>query len=174
MERTPEAYTRGILAAILEPWIDGLDKVSSAYQTDRKLRSQLDDGGIEPAAKFALLDKTLPTQAPAELRNFLSVLLTHNDFGFVDEILAALTRVFRAETAGPQRAVIHSAIPLSDEDKERIRSRLVAQFGANLEFVFQTDPDILGGLVVRVGDKLIDGSVRGRLDALRNSLGVQA
>ncbi|NUQ36840.1 MAG: ATP synthase F1 subunit delta [Caldilineales bacterium] len=174
MERTPEAYTRGILAAVLEPWIEGLNKVGSAYQTDRTLRAQLDDASVEPAAKLALLDGVMPAQAPAELRNFLGVLLIHNDFGFVDEILAALTRVFRAETAGPLRAVIHSAVPLSNEEKERIRNHLVAQFGANLEFLYQTDPDILGGLVVRVGDKLIDGSVRGRLDALRNSLGVRA
>jgi F0F1-type ATP synthase delta subunit len=50
----------------------------------------------------------------------------------------------------------------------------VARFGPNLEFQFRVDPEILGGVVIRVGDKLIDDSVRGRIEALRQSLGVRA
>lgn len=174
MERTPEAYTRGILAAVLEPWIEGLNTVGSAYQTDGKFRAQIEDATVEPAAKIALLDAVLPDGAPAGLNNFLSVLLTNSDFGLVDEILAVLTRIFHEDAAGPRRVNVKSAVALSDEDKERIRSRLVEQFGANLEFGFEVVPEILGGLVVRVGDRMIDDSVRGRLDALRNSLGVRA
>lgn len=174
MERTPEAYTRGILAAILEPWIEGLNTVGSAYQTDGKFRAQIEDATVEPAAKFALLDAVLPDGTPAGLQNFLGVLIANSDFGLIDEILASLSRVFREDAAGPQRVSVKSAVELSQEDKERIRSRLIERFGANLDFGFEVAPDILGGLIVRVGDRLIDDSVRGRLDALRNTLGVRA
>ncbi len=60
MERTPEAYTRGILAATLEPWFDGLEKVNAALQTDAKLRSQVEDPGLAPAAKADLLADFFP------------------------------------------------------------------------------------------------------------------
>lgn len=173
MERTPEAYTKAILAAVLEPWIEGLEQVARAYQTDAKLRAQLDDAAIEPAAKVALLERVLPNNVTPELRNFLNILLAHNDFGLIDAVLVSLTRTVREETGGPQQAIVTSAIPLNEADQARIRESLIARFGANLEFSFLIDPDILGGLVVRVGDKLIDDSVRGRIVALRNALGVQ-
>ncbi|NOZ50386.1 MAG: ATP synthase F1 subunit delta [Chloroflexi bacterium] len=172
MERTPEAYTKAILAAILEPWIDGLAQVARLYQTDAKLSAQLDDGSVEPAAKMALLARVLPENTPPELHNFLNVLLTQNDFGLVDDVLVSLSRVVTSEAGGPQRAIITSAVVLSETDQVRIRTHLIERFGANLEFSFQVDPELLGGLVVRVGDKLIDDSVRGRIVALRNSLGV--
>ncbi len=171
MERTPEAYTRGILAATLEPWFDGLEKVNAALQTDAKLRSQVEDPGLAPAAKADLLADLFPS---SEIGNFINVLIANNDLGYLDEILASLSTVIREEAGGPQRALITSAVPLTHDEQERLRTRLIQQFGSNLQFVFQIDPEILGGLIVQVGDKLIDDSVRSRLGALSQSLGVRA
>jgi len=173
MERTPEAYTRGILAATLEPWFDGLEKVNAALQTDIKLRSRIENPSIEPVAKAALLSHLLPEGSSSEIGNFINVLLTNNDLGYLDEILASLSTVIRDEAGGPQRALVTSAVPLTDDEQERLRTRLIQQFGSNLQFVFQVNPEILGGLVVQVGDKLIDDSVRSRLGALSQSLGVR-
>lgn len=171
-ERTPKAYTRGILAVALDPWMKGLTAVSSAYATRRDLREKLDDPTIEVTTKLSLLDSVLPDDAPATLRNFLGVLLTHNDFGLVDDILQSLGRVMSEEAAGPQKAVIISAVDLSEAERAEIEKKLIESFGSNLEFSYQVDPDILGGLIVQVGDKLIDDSVRGRLNALRQKIGV--
>lgn len=170
MERTPEAYTRGILAATLEPWFDGLEKVNAALQTDAKLRSQVEDPGLAPAAKADLLADLFPS---SEIGNFINVLIANNDLGYLDEILASLSTVIREEAGGPQRALVTSAVSLTDDEQERLRTRLIQQFGSNLQFIFQVDPEILGGLIVQVGDKLIDDSVRSRLGALSQSLGVR-
>ena len=78
------------------------------------------------------------------------------------------------EAGGPQLAQVTSAIALSAVEQERMRARLTQQFGSNLEFEFLENPEILGGVIVRVGDKLVDDSVRGRIVALRNSLGIRA
>jgi len=170
MERTPEAYTRGILAATLEPWFDGLEKVNAALQTDAKLRSQVEDPGLAPAAKADLLADLFPS---SEIGNFINVLIANNDLGYLDEILASLSTVIREEAGGPQRALVTSAVSLTDDEQERLRTRLIQQFGSNLQFTFQVNPEILGGLIVQVGDKLIDDSVRSRLGALSQSLGVR-
>ncbi len=172
MERTPEAYTRSILAIALEPWLDGLTAVKTAYETDAKLRGKLDNPTIEIKDKLALLEGVLPEGSPPELRKFLGVLLTHNDFGLIDEIVEALSRTLVEEAAGPQKAVITTAVELTDEEREKLEKRLMERFGANIEFTYQVDPEILGGVIVQVGDKLIDDSVRGRLQALRQKLGV--
>lgn len=173
MERTPQAYAHGILAAVLEPWVDGLGKVGDALRHDGKLRARLDDDALDPEARMALLQALAPTGAPAELGNFLGVLTAHGDLRLLDEVQATLASVITAETAGPLAATVTSAIPLAADERSKLAAQLATQFGANLNIDFRVDADILGGLVVRVGDKLIDDSVRGRIDALRQSLGVR-
>lgn len=174
MERTPQAYAHGILAAVLEPWVDGLGKVGDALHADGKLQARLDDTSLDAETRGSLLKAATPAGVPAELRNFLSVLLSNGDLRLLADIRSTLAGTISEETAGPVAANVTSAIALSADEQERIRSRLASQFGANLDIRFQVDPDIFGGVIVRVGDKLIDDSVRGRIDALRNSLGVRA
>jgi F-type H+-transporting ATPase subunit b len=66
-------------------------------------------------------------------------------------------------------AEIISALPLTDGEKESVRREIVSKIGAQT-VAFRVDPKILGGLVVKVGDKVLDGSVAGQLDTLRQSL----
>ena len=175
MQRTPEAYTGGILAAVIEPWVNGLAKVDVAIQTDNKVRGRLFNAAEESADKMALINSILPADTPEQVRNFLGVLIIDNSLDLLDDIVATLMRIIREETGGGrQRALVTSAVALTDAEQESIRARIIERFGPALDFEFQIQPDILGGLVIRVGDKLIDDSVRGRVDALRMTLGVRA
>jgi ATP synthase F1 delta subunit len=70
----------------------------------------------------------------------------------------------------PVKAEITSAVELSADDQEQIRQSLVKQYGDGLVFTFQVDPTLLGGLRVRVGDRLMDNSVASRLTKLRESI----
>lgn len=67
-------------------------------------------------------------------------------------------------------AEIVSALPLTDSEKETVRSEITSKLGAQT-VIFRINPEILGGLVVKVGDKLLDGSVAGQLTGLRDRLG---
>jgi F-type H+-transporting ATPase subunit b len=66
-------------------------------------------------------------------------------------------------------AEIVSALPLTDSEKESVRQEIIARVGAQT-VAFRVDPKILGGLVVKVGDKVLDGSVAGQLETLRQGL----
>jgi len=66
-------------------------------------------------------------------------------------------------------AEIVSALPLTDTEKELVRKDIISKTGSQTA-TFRVDPSILGGLVIRVGDKVLDGSVAGQLDTLRQSL----
>jgi len=68
-----------------------------------------------------------------------------------------------------ESAQITSALPLNKEEEEALRRDVLAQIGAK-DVAFRVDPAILGGLVIKVGDKVLDGSVAGKLDGLRQSL----
>ena len=67
-------------------------------------------------------------------------------------------------------AEVTSALPLNKDEQDAVRKNVLAKLGAQTRVDFVVDPQILGGLVVRVGDKVIDGSVAGQLEGLRKSL----
>jgi F-type H+-transporting ATPase subunit b len=72
--------------------------------------------------------------------------------------------------AGEVTVAVTSALPLTQEERKVVSSGLAEQLGQAPAIEFKIDPAILGGLVIRLGDKVIDGSVGGRLEALRESL----
>lgn len=69
-----------------------------------------------------------------------------------------------------QKAVVTSALPLTDEEIKAVEKDVIAQLGKGAEVEFKVDPNILGGLIVRVGDKVLDGSVAGQLEEMRQNL----
>jgi F-type H+-transporting ATPase subunit b len=76
----------------------------------------------------------------------------------------------KVRTLDGDRAVVTSALPLSEEDRVTYRSYLQEHLGADATVEFRTDPGIMGGVVLRVGDVVVDDSVSGKLGALRQSL----
>jgi len=71
---------------------------------------------------------------------------------------------------GPSPVTVVSALPLSAEEQATVSKELAAQLGGELKMEFAVDPALLGGLRLRIGDRVIDGSVAGRLSALGESL----
>ncbi len=67
-------------------------------------------------------------------------------------------------------ARVTSAVPLTAEEQARLRASLGRRFGRELALALTVDPRILGGLIIRVGDVVIDGSLAGKLDALQDQL----
>ena len=71
---------------------------------------------------------------------------------------------------GIVRATVTTAVSLSDDEKKEVQSNLMKNWDREVALVHHIDPRIVGGMVIRIGDKVIDGSTKGRLAALRLSL----
>jgi F-type H+-transporting ATPase subunit delta len=165
-------YATAVFSLALEKWLTPLKAVQ-----DRLADSpQLAEGLLDTARTFGdrqkELDGIMPPGSEQDVRNFLYTLLENGDIGLLGEVLADLERMSRG---GPQvqTARVTTAIALSDNDKEQFRQKLRQKHGDNLEFVFSVDPGIIGGVIVQVGDKVMDGSVSARLEAMGNALGVK-
>lgn len=78
--------------------------------------------------------------------------------------------VLEGERMAGASAVVTSALPLTEEEKESVKEDILSKLGEHATVTFRVDPSILGGLVVRVGDKVLDGSVAGRLEEMRQRL----
>jgi F-type H+-transporting ATPase subunit b len=78
--------------------------------------------------------------------------------------------VLEGERMAGASAVVTSALPLTEQEKESVKEDILSKLGEHATVTFRVDPSILGGLVVRVGDKVLDGSVAGRLEEMRQRL----
>lgn len=103
------------------------------------------------------------------IQNFLRLLLRKGRSGIIADIAEEFRALSDAQ-AGIVRGGVTSAAPLADAVVEGIRSRLAARFGKKVILSLAVDPELIGGLVVRVGSLSFDGSLRSQLKAMQSQL----
>jgi F-type H+-transporting ATPase subunit delta len=124
---------------------------------------------VSKEKKAELLNKVLPGRVSDVLANFILVLNEHERLDLLRPILSAYIDLNNKRA---RRVVVQvrSAVPLLDHQRERLASELRKAFRQEPVLEAQVDPDLLGGLIVRVGDWLYDASVKSRLATLQNQL----
>jgi F-type H+-transporting ATPase subunit delta len=165
----PEEYAAVIYELALEPWTRQLGAVQSALGRDPALRSVIRDQSVPVREKLDHLARSVPRGLDTEVRKFVGTLLNNNQIDELDAVLGEFERMV-ARRPELTRARIVTAVPMTEEEKAQLRARLVARFGSDLDFQFEVDESVLGGVYVRVGDRVIDGTVARKLAALRERL----
>lgn len=114
-------------------------------------------------------DQNTPSQmAGAIYHATVKELAAANDPKLQHEVLKSLDEMLRG---GDQNAAeVTSAIALTAHDRHALESKLHAKFGRSLTFVYHVDASLLGGVIVKVGDKIIDGSLASKLNAMAENL----
>jgi len=164
-----QRYAQAVYQAMLEQWQSALNQVQATLSKDQALSAKLADGSKDFTERSKALEAALPKGTPAEIKNLLKLMLQDGNLDLLSDVSASLGRVVSGQQA-PIKAEITSAAELSDAEKKALQDSLSKQFGVDLAFSFSVDPSLMGGLRVRVGDRLIDTSVASRLTALRESL----
>lgn len=116
-----------------------------------------------------LMDGLLGKQANVQQRNFVRVLAENQRLLVLPEITAIFENL-RAEAEKTVNVVVDSAFELSAVQQEKIVSSLKARMGREIKLVCKVNKELLGGIVIRAGDKVIDGSARTRLGEMANAL----
>ncbi len=124
---------------------------------------------IGKKVKAAALASALKDNASDLLRGLIGVLGQNNRLDLLRNVAAAYRQLID-ERAGRVRVKVTAAVPLSDEQKAALAASLKDLLGREPMLDVRVDPDLLGGLVVQVGDTVIDTSVRSRLQSLRTLL----
>ena len=160
------ADTQGQANEIVEE-LDSL--VRDLFKAYPELETFLSSGAIGRERKNQVFDKVFENRASPVLVDFLKVLNQHERLDLLRPILAA-AKELQDERAKRLRVEVRSAVPLADDQANRLKQQL--REALQLEPVLETavDPELLGGVVVRVGDWLYDVSVRGRLESIRDQL----
>jgi F-type H+-transporting ATPase subunit delta len=163
-----EAYSRAVQQVMVERWQSELNRVASAIAENNKVSALLSDAAAPQSAKVSALDTVMPSDLSVEIANFVRLLVQEGDVALLTQVGAHLGQMASGRS-GPSQAEVVSAVELTTDEQNEIRKKLTETHGEGLTFNFSVDPSLMGGLRVRVGDKLVDTSVATRLARLSDS-----
>ena len=152
------------------PVAQQLGDFTAAYAGSPELRNFLKSPAVTKEEKRSVAAKISARLGASKiLRNFLFVIIDHQRMHQLPEILETFQNVLR-ERQGIANAEIFSAVALNDAQKTEMKQTLERVTGKKIEAKFSLDLNLLGGTLVRVGDTIYDGSLRNRLNGLRERL----
>jgi F-type H+-transporting ATPase subunit delta len=154
----------------LAEWSDVLQLLAMALR-DPTLVDFVTNPKVTPAQKTELVLDIGAGRLDAEAHNLVRVLVENDRLVVLPEI-AALYETRRREAEGQTKVVVSSALPLDPAVLQQLADALRAKLGQGVEITIEEDPSLIGGVRIRAGDTVIDGSVRGRLLQLANELGI--
>ena len=148
---------------------DELYQLGRTVESSDQLRSTLSDRTIPASRRIGILEDLLGASASPVTINLVSMLVGAGRGSHIGPMADELIRQ-AAESRGQAVAEVRSAVTLSDDQRDRLKSALSSATGMNIDIVVVVDPEILGGVVAQVGDTVFDGSVRTRLEKMKERL----
>ncbi|MBN2100076.1 MAG: ATP synthase F1 subunit delta [Dehalococcoidia bacterium] len=151
----------------LDKWLTDVEKIA-AVLGDLEIAAILANPKVSPENKKDVLDRGLKGVSPMAM-NLAQLLVARNRLHLVQSLAVEYKRLMNAY-GGMELAEVRTAVPISSEEGEKVGKGLTALSGKRVTLEMSVDPEILGGFVARLGDKLIDASARTRLQELRKSI----
>jgi F-type H+-transporting ATPase subunit delta len=148
---------------------DELFRVARTLETNDELRTTLTDQQLPVSRRQQIVEDLLGGKARPVTTNIVSMLVGNGRVRELPGIVDAMIEL-SASRADKEVAEVHSAVSLTDDQVARLAEALFKATGKRVEVRVVIDQSVKGGLVARVGDTVIDGSVRRRLEQLRNAL----
>lgn len=152
----------------LERWQSDLQKIADIV-SDATVLAVLENPKLGPEEKIGLFSKNLKDVNPLVL-NLVRMLIAKSNIGMMSEI-AGEYGILLDDYHGIKSADVITAVPIDDKDKQKLAEELGELMGSRVTLRAGVDPEIIGGIVARVGGKLLDGSTRSKLAALKRELG---
>lgn len=152
----------------LAGWDDML-KLVSTIVLDPSMKRLLESPDMGASQAVTVMEDIAGDAIDGRFRDFLSVMAANGRLPLLPQV-ADLYRNFREEAEKRLGVKVVSAIPLEESQANRLREALARRFDCEIELENEIDADVIGGAVVYAGDQVIDGSLRGRLQKLSNSL----
>ncbi|MBI2886377.1 MAG: ATP synthase F1 subunit delta [Chloroflexi bacterium] len=150
-----------------DQWLSDLQTLGELGQ-DQGFRLIMESPRVPLARKQALLRERLPNLSPLAM-NLAQLLVAKGRVELIPGLVEEVRRLVD-ERRGIAHARVLTAVPLEPPEQTALSQQLARYTGRQVVLTAEVDPSIVGGVVARIGDKLLDGSTRGRLEALRRQL----
>ncbi len=167
-------YARAIFdlateAGTVAKWSDALS-LMAAVATDAAMQDALDDPQISNTQKGELILKVIADKLDPRQQNLVKLMAENGRLRALPEVLQQF-ETFRAEAEGKIEAEVISAFDLTPEQEKAITDMLKSKLGRDVSITISTDESLIGGVVIKAGDTIIDGSMKSQLESLALTLG---
>jgi F-type H+-transporting ATPase subunit delta len=152
----------------LDAWQGDLALIANVV-ADGRIAAYLSNPSVTHERKVAAIESALDTSVQPETRNLAKMLIERDRTALIPEIRELFEDQLREER-GIVAAQVTAAEPLNDAERELVRDKLERLTGQRVELALKVDPEIIGGIIIRIGDQVIDGSVRNKLEKMRSRL----
>ncbi|HEX5240975.1 MAG TPA: F0F1 ATP synthase subunit delta [Candidatus Limnocylindrales bacterium] len=152
----------------LDAWADGLD-LAARLVSDERLARAVDNPAKPLEARLTIIGRLLEGRAPEGVTRLAGLLAERGRIDRLPDVAAEYQRLLDA-ARGIVEARVTSAAPLSADESAAVQAWVGKRTGKDVTLTTSVDEALIGGLTVRVGDTLLDASVRGRLERLRTQL----
>ncbi len=161
-------FSLGKEQGTLDAWGDDLAMLSRVVADDR-IALYLTNPTVAAERRIEALESSLDTNVQPEARNLARMLIERDRTMLIPEIREIFDDQLRAER-GIAVAQVTTAERLDDAEQDLIRQKVETMTGKMIELALKIDPEIIGGIIIRIGDQVIDGSVRNKLEKMRSRL----
>lgn len=170
-----EGYARALFAAAeaegaLAKVEDELYGFARSVEQNPSLREALTDAALPAERRRAVVNDLLTERAHPLVSTLVGFVIEAGHARDLPKIIDELARVAARERE-QELAEVRSAVPLSDQQRDKLAAALSRATGRSVEVKVVVDPSVVGGVVARVGDLVFDGSVSGRLEDAKSALG---
>lgn len=177
-QQVGEVYARALLASVPSQDADAIvdefeSLVRDVLDRNHKLETVLANPKMPVESKWELLDRVFAGRMSVKLLTFMKVVARRHRLNAIRAIQRAATKL-RDEAAGRIQVQVTVPQPLNDGERSSLVERLKTVFKKDVRMDISVDPSILGGLVIRVGDTVFDGSINGQLQSLRKTVGARS
>lgn len=148
---------------------DELFRFGKTLETNNDLRQALADQSLDRAQRVRILEELLGDKFSAHTLGLLTFVVAQDRARQLPQILEQLSEL-AAEAKSSVVAEVRSAVPLSDEQRKHLAAALEENLGKKVEIKVLVDPSVIGGIHTKIGDTVIDGSIRRRLEQLREQV----
>lgn len=148
---------------------DNIRRVADTVANHGMLKALLHQPQVTTERKKSVLSEVLKGEATPATLNFVHLLTDKRRIDLLGDIATELERLVR-ERQNIARAIAVTAQPMHPSQVDALKASLEKQTGKTIELSTEIDPSLLGGVLVRIGDTVMDGSVRGKLDRLHEQL----
>ena len=152
----------------MEAWLAAF-AIADERLTSAEVVRLLSNPAVPASARVDVLRRIVADDVTGAQRNLLALMVRRGRFEQLPAVIREFLRLYR-QREGIVEATVTSASALDAAELEALQARLESMTGKRIELTQEVDAALLSGLQVRVGDQLIDGSVRGRLERLRTDL----
>lgn len=148
---------------------DELFRFGKVLQTNHELKQALSDQSLDVAQREKVLDELLEGKVSPHTLGLVKFIVAQGRARQLPQILEGLSQL-AAEARNTVVAEVRSAVPLDDKQRDRLEKSLSKATGKAVEVKVIVDPSVIGGVVAKVGDTVIDGTIKRRLEQLREQV----